>query len=71
MIVNSQKVVEEIKEKAIEKTTAKAPTTPRQKQSSNNNDLKRLRASPGEECMQHKAPRENDKSVEQSTGDND
>ena len=70
VIDNSKKAVD-IKEKAIEKTTAMAATTPHQKHCSNNNYLKRLRTSPGEDSMQQKAPRQNDKSAEHSTGDND
>ena len=67
----TKRTVDDIKEKAIKKTNAKAATTPLQKHCSNTNDLKRLRTSPGEECMQQKAPRQDDKSAEQSTEDND
>ena len=71
VIVNCKRAVDDIKEKAINKTTAKVPTTPLQKHCSNNNDLKRLRTSPGEECLQQKAPRQDDKSAEQSAEGND
>ena len=71
MIVNSKRAVDDIEEKAIKKTTANAATTPLQKHYSNNSDLKRLRTSPGEECKQQKAPRQDDQSAEPSTENND
>ena len=70
VVVNSKKAVDDIKEKAIKKTTDKAATTPFQKHFGNYNDLKRLRSSPGEEGLQQKAPRQDDEPIDQTTEDN-
>ena len=65
VIVNSKRAVDDIKERAIQKPQLKL------RHCSNNNDLKWLRTSPWEECMQQKAPPKDDKSAELSTEDND